>query len=110
MGPVVGVGATWIVDADWIPPLRRDASLLPHITRVDNPYAIPEATVDVVPGPSGSGISPAMPSEEWRSVLEGRFKNLKKVRVPGYTLKCSPADNTLEYESTYDQRPSTPSA
>ena len=78
---VVGAGATCTVDTDWVLPRRRDASLLPHITRVDNPYAIPEATVDIAPGPSGSGTSgtPAMPSEEWRSIVEGRFKNLKKV-------------------------------
>ena len=62
-------------------PRRRDAGLLPHITRVDNPYAIPEAPIDVAPDPSGSRAlrTPAMPSEEWRSVVEGRFKNLKKV-------------------------------
>jgi len=63
-------------------PCRRDASLLPHITRVDNPYAMPEASPDVVPDPSTSRISrkPAMPSEEWRSIVEERFKNLKMVR------------------------------
>ena len=63
-------------------PCRRDASLLPHITRVDNPYEMPEVSVDVAPGPSTSHAlrKPAMPSEEWRGVVEERFKNLKKVR------------------------------
>ena len=63
---------------------RRDASLLPHITRVDNPYAMPEAPVDVASGPSTSHTSrkPAVPSEEWRGVVEERFRNLKRVRVP----------------------------
>ena len=65
-------------------PCRRDASLLPHITRVDNPYAMPEAPADAAPGPSTSHTSrkPAVPSEEWRGVVEGRFRNLKRVRVP----------------------------
>ena len=81
--PWLRLGPRCTVDADLNLPRRRDASLLPHITRVDNPYAIPEVTMDVAPGPSGSGTSrpPAMPSQEWRSVVEGRFKNLKKVRV-----------------------------
>ena len=70
----------YAVGADWI--RRRNASLLPRITRVDNPYAIPEASIDIAPGSSGSGTSrkPAMPSEEWRSVVEERFKNLRRVR------------------------------
>lgn len=78
------------VGADWAVPRRRDASLLPHITRVDNPYAMPEVSTDVAPGPSGSSTSrtPAMPSEEWRSVVEERFKNLKKVRSGLYISKA----------------------
>lgn len=60
---------------------RRDANLLPHISRVDNPYATPEPSVDVAPARSSDRTSrkPAMPSEEWRSVVEERFKNLRKV-------------------------------
>ena len=65
-------------------PRRRDASLLPHITRVDNPYAIPEAPADVAPDPSTSHTSrkPAVPSEEWRGIVQKRFRNLKRVRIP----------------------------
>ena len=63
---------------------RRDASLLPHSKRVDNPYAMPEAPADVAPGPSTNHTSrkPAVPSEEWRGVVKERFRNLKRVRVP----------------------------
>lgn len=75
------VGAIYSADTDWIVPRRRDASLLPRITRVDNPYAIPEAAADLAPGPSESRTprTPAMPSEEWRSIVEERFRNLKRV-------------------------------
>jgi hypothetical protein len=82
------IRTSYTIGSDRIPSRRRDASLLPHITRVDNPYAIPEVSVDVAPGPSGSPTlrTPAMPSEEWRSVAEERFKNLKRVRSVSYPL------------------------
>jgi len=81
------VETTCAVGADWI--RRRDASLLPHIARVDNPYAIPEPSVDAIPGSPGNGTlrKPAMPSQEWRSVVEERFKNLKRVRFQLSFLK-----------------------
>ncbi|THV08356.1 hypothetical protein K435DRAFT_958935 [Dendrothele bispora CBS 962.96] len=53
--------------------VRRDARLLPQITRVPNPYEEP------LPPPRLSSIPhPSIPSEEWRSVLGMRFKNLKQ--------------------------------
>ena len=55
---------------------RRDARHLPLITRVANPYELPER-----PPTSNSGIPkhPALPSGEWRALFEKRFKNLRKV-------------------------------
>ena len=79
-------------------PCRRDASLLPHITRVDNPYAIPEAPANVAPDPSTSHTSrkPAVPSKEWRGVVEKRFRNLKRVRVPcAKSLKDPPIHSSI---------------
>jgi len=75
---------------------RRDASLLPRITRVDNPYALPEASADVTPGSSESRTSrtPAMPSEEWRSVVEERFRNLKEVCLSYLSFEGSPIHST----------------
>jgi len=105
------VGTTCAVGADWI--RRRDASLLPRIARVDNPYAMPEPSIDATPGSPGNPTlrKPAMPSEEWRSVVEERFKNLKRVRFSAINLKkVLPIHSTLEYGPTYDQRSSSPSA
>ena len=78
--------ATFTVGVDWTMPHRCDAGLLPHITRVDNPYATPEAPTDVAPDPPGSRALRTPPCDAVREVAEeGRFKNLKKgVRSNNY--------------------------
>ncbi|KIK67933.1 hypothetical protein GYMLUDRAFT_154768 [Collybiopsis luxurians FD-317 M1] len=55
---------------------RRDARLLPHITRVPNPYQ----TLEPVHPPSRSveTMHPSLPSPEWRNLFEIRFRNLRK--------------------------------
>ncbi|KAF9790477.1 hypothetical protein BJ322DRAFT_1118091 [Thelephora terrestris] len=65
--------------AQYLFTVRRDASLLPRTTRVDNPYATPEPSVDAASSQSSHCYPrrPAMPSKEWRSIAENRFKNLK---------------------------------
>ena len=69
--------------SDCFIPRRRDANLLPRVTRVDNPYAIPETPADI--GSNGrTSRKPAMPSEEWRSIVGERFENLKKVCFKSY--------------------------
>ena len=105
-------GVTYTIGVDWMIPCRRNANLLPHITRVDNPYAIPEASVDVAAGPSTScnSTKPAMLSEEWRSLVEERFKNLRKVCVKRAHFRDILTDATSEYGPTHDQRSSSPSA
>ncbi|KAF5359033.1 hypothetical protein D9758_004770 [Tetrapyrgos nigripes] len=54
--------------------VRRDAKLLPHVTRVPNPYEKP------LPPPRNPAATPhpAIPSEEWCSIMDTRFKNLKQ--------------------------------
>lgn len=57
--------------------VRRDARRLPHVTRVANPYELPEPVPppDVVqPDSSRSNL----PSELWRSTFLTHFRNLRK--------------------------------
>ncbi|KAJ7490380.1 hypothetical protein B0H11DRAFT_1859686 [Mycena galericulata] len=58
--------------------VRRDARHLPHVTRVPNPYEIPER----LPPPPPSDILPpvhsALPSPEWRTLFETRYRNFRK--------------------------------
>ncbi|KAI0663204.1 hypothetical protein C8Q70DRAFT_1042743 [Cubamyces menziesii] len=80
--------------------VRRDARLLPHVTRVDNPYATPEVPVaGPEPGPSEpKPHSDVLPSEEWRTTFLRRFKNFRKnsvqptihVRIPDASSKIMP--------------------
>ena len=60
---------------------RRDARLLPHVTRVANPYAIPDTLPTDVPSTSGvvTSAGAILPSEEWRELFLRRFKNFRKV-------------------------------
>ncbi|KAF8076590.1 hypothetical protein FPV67DRAFT_423301 [Lyophyllum atratum] len=57
--------------------VRRDARYLPHVTRVMNPYEIdplaevPRTDNRVIPKHL------TLPSEEWRSIFEARFKNFR---------------------------------
>lgn len=57
---------------------RRDARYLPHVTRAPNPYEID------TPQPAQEDVHEipnhiTLPSEEWRTVFENRFKNFRKV-------------------------------
>ncbi|KAH9894433.1 hypothetical protein C8Q73DRAFT_745923 [Cubamyces lactineus] len=80
--------------------VRRDARLLPHVTRVDNPYATPEVPI-TGPEPGPSEPKPhrdVLPSEEWRTTFLRRFKNFRKnsvqptihVRIPNASSKIMP--------------------
>lgn len=98
---------TYTMDSDHLISQRRDANLLPHVTRVDNPYATHETSVDVVPTQSSdhSLRKPAMPSEEWRSVVEERFKNLRRVcprsyisKFPSFTICQNMAQPTINVQ------------
>ncbi|KAJ6598862.1 hypothetical protein DFH09DRAFT_1129424 [Mycena vulgaris] len=57
--------------------VRRDARHLPHVTRVPNPYEIPERLPhppsDILPP-----VHPALPSPEWRTLFETRCRNFRK--------------------------------
>ncbi|KAK7061891.1 hypothetical protein R3P38DRAFT_2832137 [Favolaschia claudopus] len=60
--------------------VRRDARHLPHVTRAPNPYEIP----DRLPPPPSSddilppAVHPELPTPEWRTSLETRFRNFRK--------------------------------
>ncbi|KAJ7129466.1 hypothetical protein C8R44DRAFT_776863 [Mycena epipterygia] len=57
--------------------VRRDARHLPHVTRVPNPYEVPEwpphPPSDILPA-----AHPALPSPEWRTLFETRYRNFRK--------------------------------
>ncbi|KAJ4001837.1 hypothetical protein F5050DRAFT_1796386 [Lentinula boryana] len=55
--------------------VRRDARLLPHVARVPNPY---QAKNPIIPPRSLETTHPSLPSPEWRSLFEIRFRNLRK--------------------------------
>jgi len=79
--------------------VRRDARLLPHYTRVENPYDVKQEPVEVpatVPGTSTPHL--ALPSEEWREIFLQRFRNFRRntaqptihVRIPMTSVKVMP--------------------
>ncbi|KAI0368051.1 hypothetical protein BV20DRAFT_969629 [Pilatotrama ljubarskyi] len=80
--------------------VRRDARLLPHVTRVVNPYELPEVPPAApLPGPSEPRIRrDLLPSEEWRETFLRRFKNFRKnsvqptihVHIPDSSSKLMP--------------------
>ncbi|KAF8663443.1 hypothetical protein AX16_001013 [Volvariella volvacea WC 439] len=55
--------------------VRRDARALPHVTRVENPYEMPEAPP---PAPRITGEHPAIPTAEWRSLFVRRFQSFRQ--------------------------------
>ncbi|KAJ7228468.1 hypothetical protein GGX14DRAFT_613018 [Mycena pura] len=57
--------------------VRRDARTLPHVTRVPNPYEIPER-LPHPPSDTLPPVHPALPTEEWCELLQTRFKNFRK--------------------------------
>ncbi|KAI9066426.1 hypothetical protein FKP32DRAFT_1673944 [Trametes sanguinea] len=80
--------------------VRRDARMLPHVTRVANPYDVPEMSAAAsLPGSSEPRTRPdILPSEEWREKFLRRFKNFRKnsvqptihVHIPDTTSKLMP--------------------
>lgn len=66
---------------------RRDAKLLPRVTRVPNPYEIQEKSVPVkVEGEATSGLQSYIPSQEWQDTFLRRFKNFRQVSLDSVTL------------------------
>ncbi|PIL36928.1 hypothetical protein GSI_00618 [Ganoderma sinense ZZ0214-1] len=84
--------------------VRRDARLLPHTTRVVNPYEIPDPPLPEASAMQGVGAvgedrrSDVLPSEEWRETFLRRFKNFRKnsvqptihVHIPNSSAKLMP--------------------
>ncbi|TBU23505.1 hypothetical protein BD311DRAFT_703794 [Dichomitus squalens] len=86
--------------------VRRDARLLPHVTRVANPYELPDAPPPDVAATSGAGTGSVgepskgdvLPSEEWRETFLRRFKNFRKnsvqptihIHIPDSSAKLMP--------------------
>ncbi|RPD66756.1 hypothetical protein L226DRAFT_452149 [Lentinus tigrinus ALCF2SS1-7] len=83
--------------------VRRDARSLPHVTRVVNPYELPDvpapsAEALAVGADSGPSHKAILPSEEWRETFLRRFKNFRKnstqptihVHIPDYSSKVMP--------------------
>jgi hypothetical protein len=71
----------------------RDARHLPHVTRVPNPYEIPERPPppsDILPA-----VHPALPSPEWRTLFETRCRNFRKNAAQSTTHVHQPAHHKL---------------
>ncbi|GLB33990.1 putative survival motor neuron (SMN) interacting protein 1 (SIP1) [Lyophyllum shimeji] len=69
--------------------VRRDARQLPHVTRASNPYEVEEP--QAVPSERVIPKHPSLPSEEWRSLFETRFKNFRKnVNQPTIDVPFTP--------------------
>ena len=61
---------------------RREERRLPIVTRVVNPYAVPEvAHHDPGVHANVETFTGAIPSEEWRACFEERFRNLRAVCI-----------------------------
>ncbi|KAI0939398.1 hypothetical protein AcV5_000828 [Taiwanofungus camphoratus] len=62
--------------------VRRDARILPQVTRVANPYEIKEEIPNISGEKPDLGVShPALPSEAWREIFLRRFRNFRKNSV-----------------------------
>jgi len=61
--------------------VRRDARQLPLVTRVANPYEVPESSIVLPPCNSSRPTHPNIPSEEWRASFEKHFRNFRKNAV-----------------------------
>ncbi|TDL29868.1 hypothetical protein BD410DRAFT_849973 [Rickenella mellea] len=57
--------------------VRRDAKKLPLVTRVENPFSLPEPSAEETASTSKLPHS-SIPSKEWRSVFMNRFCNFRK--------------------------------
>ncbi|TFK92826.1 hypothetical protein K466DRAFT_538980 [Polyporus arcularius HHB13444] len=77
--------------------VRRDSRRLPHVTRVANPYELPEVPAEV-PVAGTSDSKAILPSEEWRETFLRRFKNFRKnstqptihIHMPNSSSKMMP--------------------
>ncbi|KAG6821549.1 hypothetical protein H0H93_000058 [Arthromyces matolae] len=58
--------------------VRRDARNLPHVTRAANPYEEPQPPLNLKADSRTLPEHISLPSEEWRSLFETRFKNFRK--------------------------------
>ncbi|KZT13029.1 uncharacterized protein LAESUDRAFT_710129 [Laetiporus sulphureus 93-53] len=71
--------------------VRRDARLLPRVTRSANPYEIQEEVETVaVETTYRSGSHPALPSEAWRETFLRHFRNFRKIPPAGPSRKVVP--------------------
>ncbi|TFK43702.1 hypothetical protein BDQ12DRAFT_675416 [Crucibulum laeve] len=58
--------------------VRRDARHLPHVTRVANPYEVPEPSRAPSPKSHSNVVHTLLPSKEWRTLFGTRFQNFRK--------------------------------
>jgi len=58
--------------------VRRDARVLPNVTRADNPYEVKEEPRDEEEGLREATNADVLPSEEWRETFLHRFTNFRK--------------------------------
>ncbi|KII94944.1 hypothetical protein PLICRDRAFT_96767 [Plicaturopsis crispa FD-325 SS-3] len=58
--------------------VRRDARILPHTTRVINPYERPEPVLSLPTAPSAYKSSSQMPSDEWRESFKKHIMRFRK--------------------------------
>lgn len=78
---------------------RRDARRLPHVTRVRNPYEVPETKVAPTSTPLATNV---LPCEEWRIAFQTHFSNLRKVRAsPGRCNPCIHIAQNLAQETIH---------
>lgn len=65
---------------------RRDARRLPNIKHVNNPYTLcpPQSAIQPLSEPTQNVEAPSpLPSKEWRSKFEHRFRNFRGVSLQG---------------------------
>jgi hypothetical protein len=84
-----------------------DPTLLPPITWANNPYAIPEVSVDVAPGPPRSHTlrTPATPSQERRGVAEEFFELHPLTAVLRFTTRQNMDQSTTNSHSILRRNP-----
>ncbi|OCH92170.1 hypothetical protein OBBRIDRAFT_773857 [Obba rivulosa] len=58
--------------------VRRDARLLPRITRVTNPYEVQPEPAPTIDASTSRGTHSPLPSDEWRETFLRRFRNFRK--------------------------------
>jgi survival motor neuron (SMN) interacting protein 1 (SIP1) len=73
---------------------RRDARRIPDIKHVDNPYTLcpprpAQSDVHSLSEPTGNVEAPSpLPSKEWRSKFEHRFRNFRGVSLRSLFRPC----------------------